>query len=158
MNLEDIKLTQQEYVQAAKNAIEAGFDGVEIHGANGYLIDQFINTASNKRTDLYGGSIENRSRFAIEVAEQIVAAIGADKTGIRLSPYGVYNDMAIFEDTNETFTYLASELGKLNLAYVHIVDHSSQGAPEVPQGIKDKIRTGIWRHFHCEWRARQSQS
>ena len=147
MSLNDIKHAQHAYVQAAKNAIEAGFDGVEIHGANGYLIDQFINTASNKRTDEYGGSFENRSRFAIEVAQQIIAAIGSDKTGIRLSPYGVYNDMEIFEDIDDAFIYLASELGKLNLAYVHIVDHSSQGAPEVPQSIKDKIRKAFAGSF-----------
>ena len=148
MSITEIKLTQKEYVQAAKNAIEAGFDGVEIHGANGYLIDQFINTASNKRSDLYGGSIENRSRFALEVAQQIVAAIGANKTGIRLSPYGVYNDMAVFEGIDDTFTYLGKELGNLNLAYVHIVDHSSQGAPEVPQSIKDKNSSSICWNFY----------
>lgn len=147
MSLAEIKLAQQAYVQAAKNAIEAGFDGVEIHGANGYLIDQFINTASNKRTDDYGASIENRSRFALEVAKQVIMAIGSNKTGIRLSPYGVYNDMAIFENIDETFTYLATELGKLNLAYIHIVDHSSQGAPEVPQSIKDKMREAFGGTF-----------
>ena len=140
MNLDDIKLAQQEYVQAAKNAIEAGFDGVEIHGANGYLIDQFINTGSNKRTDIYGGSMENRSRFALDVAKQVADAIGPERTGIRLSPYGVYNDMEIFEDIDNAFIYLASELGGLNLVYIHTVDHSSQGAPEVPQSIKDEIR------------------
>jgi N-ethylmaleimide reductase len=140
MTLEEIKSTQLEYVTAAKNAIEAGFDGVEIHGANGYLIDQFLNPASNMRTDEYGGSIENRARFAIETATQIVAAIGSEKTGIRISPYGVFNDMEIFEGIDEAFTYLATELGKLNLVYIHTVDHSSQGAPEVPQSIKDKIR------------------
>lgn len=139
MTLTDIKQTQQEFVQAAKNAIEAGFDGVEVHGANGYLIDQFINTASNERTDSYGGSIENRSRFLLEVAQKVANAIGADKTGVRISPYGVFNDMEIFKDVNKTYTYLAMELGKLNLTYIHIVDHSSQGAPEVPQLIKDKI-------------------
>ena len=147
MNMDDIKHAQQAYVQAAKNAIEAGFDGIEIHGANGYLIDQFINTASNKRTDIYGGSIENRSRFGLEVAEQIVEAIGADKTGIRLSPYGVYNDMEVFEDIDNTFTYLATELGKLNLSYVHIVDHSSQGAPEVPQSMKNKVKEAFGGTF-----------
>lgn len=147
MNLADIKLAQQAYVQGAKNAMEAGFDGVEIHGANGYLIDQFINTASNKRTDDYGKSIENRSRFALEVAMQVAAAIGANKTGIRLSPYGVYNDMAIFKNIEETFTYLATQLGKLNLVFVHIVDHSAQGAPEVPQSIKDKIRAAFGGTF-----------
>ena len=141
MTLIDIEQTQNEYVQASKNAMSAGFDGVEIHGANGYLIDQFINTASNKRKDSYGGSIENRSRFALEVSLKVAAAIGPEKTGIRLSPYGVFNDMEIFEDVDETYKYLAIELGKLNLAYIHIVDHSSQGAPEVPQKIKNVIKS-----------------
>ncbi len=147
MTLSDIEQVQQEYVQAAINAIKAGFDGVEVHGANGYLIDQFINTASNKRKDTYGGSLENRSRFAIEVSKKVADAIGADRTGIRLSPYGVFNDMEIFEMIDETFEYLATELRKLNLAYIHIVDHSSQGAPEVPQNIKDTIRAAFKGNF-----------
>lgn len=139
MSLDEIETTIKEYIQASKNAIEAGFDGVELHGANGYLIDQFINTSTNKRTDKYGGLKENRARFAVEVAKGVAEAIGADKTGIRLSPYGVFNEMEIFQDIEDTFEYLASELGKLNLAYIHIVDHSSQGAPEVPESIKNKI-------------------
>ncbi len=143
MTLNDIERTQQDYVQAAKNAIEADFDGVEIHGANGYLVDQFINTATNKRTDAYGSSIENRSKFAIEVSKKVADAIGAERTGIRLSPYGVFNDMEIFDTVDETYEYLATALGKLKLAYIHIVDHSSQGAPEVPQHIKDTIKTAF---------------
>ena len=107
------------------------------------MVDQFINTASNKRKDAYGGSVENRSRFAIEVSKKVAEAIGADRTGIRLSPYGVFNDMEIFDTVNETYEYLATELGKLKLAYIHIVDHSSQGAPEVPQLIKDKIKAAF---------------
>jgi N-ethylmaleimide reductase len=139
MTLEDIKQTINEYVEAAKNAIEAGFDGIELHGANGYLIDQFINTASNKRTDAYGGSKENRSRFALELAKKVSEAIGKERTGIRLSPYGVFNDMEIFEGIEEAFEYIAGELGRLKLAYIHVVDHSSMGAPEVPQSVKSKI-------------------
>jgi N-ethylmaleimide reductase len=145
MTLLDIEQAQEEFVEASKNAIEAGFDGVELHGANGYLIDQFINTASNKRQDEYGGSVENRSRFVVEVASKVANAIGAQRTGIRLSPYGVYNDMEIFEDVDETFGYLAGELGKLNLLYIHIVDFSSQGAPEVPESVKSSIRTNFGR-------------
>ena len=140
MSLQDISQAQKEYVEAAKNAIKAGFDGVEIHGANGYLVDQFINTASNKRTDNYGGSKENHSRFAIEVAKAVSEAIGSEKTGIRLSPYGVFNGMEIFENLEETFEYLAGELGKLSLAYIHIVDHSAMGAPEVTLSVKTKIK------------------
>ena len=143
MTLEDIEQTQNEYVLAAKNAIEAGFDGVELHGANGYLIDQFINTVSNKRTDNYGGSIENRARFAIEIAQKVAAEIGSYRTGIRLSPYGAFNDMEIFDDLEATFEYLAGEMKKLELAYIHIVDHSSMGAPEVPDLIKNKIKNAF---------------
>jgi len=104
------------------------------------MIDQFINTASNKRTDDYGGSLQNRSRFAIETAKKVAEAIGPEKTGIRLSPYGVFNDMEIFDGLEETYAYLAEELGKLNLAYIHIVDHSSAGAPEVTNSVKQKIK------------------
>ena len=145
MTLQDIEQAQEEFVEASKNAIAAGFDGVELHGANGYLIDQFINTASNKRQDEYGGSIENRSRFVLEVAAKVAGAIGGQRTGIRLSPYGVFNDMEIFDGIEETYEYLANELGKLNLLYIHIVDHSSQGAPEVPESVKSKIRNNFGR-------------
>lgn len=140
MTEKDIQQAIYEYKNAAENAIKAGFDGVELHGANGYLIDQFINTASNKRTDNYGGSKENRARFAIEVAKAVSDAIGAEKTGIRFSPYGVFNDQEIFEGIEDTFEYLASEMGKLGLLYIHIVDHSAMGAPEVPSSVKNKMK------------------
>lgn len=143
MSLEEIAQERDSYISAAKNAIEAGFDGVEIHGANGYLVDQFLNTATNKRTDEYGGSIENRSRFALEVAKGIAEAIGAEKTAIRLSPYGVFNGMEIYEGIEDSFEYLAKELSKLNLVYVHLVDHSAMGAPEVPASVKSKIRNAF---------------
>lgn len=140
MTLQDIETAQNEYVQAAINAIEAGFDGVELHGANGYLICQFLNTASNQRTDHYGGSAENRNRFALEVAQKVVDAIGAEKTAIRISPYGVSNEMAIFEGIEEQYEQLVVGLNKLNLVYVHVVDHSAMGAPVVPDSMKTKIR------------------
>lgn len=140
MTLEDIAKAQDEYVYAAQNAIKAGFDGVELHGANGYLIDQFINTQSNKRTDEYGGSVENRTRFAIEVATKVANAIGPNKTAMRLSPYGVFNNMEIFDTVEQTYVYLASELKKINLVYLHLVDHSGMGSPEVPMEVKNKIR------------------
>lgn len=140
MSLEDIETAQNEYVQSAKNAIEAGFDGVELHGANGYLICQFLNTASNQRTDQYGGSAENRNRFALEVAQKVADAIGPEKTAIRISPYGVSNEMDIFDGMEDQYEQLVIGLSKLNLVYVHVVDHSSMGAPEVPESMKSKIR------------------
>ena len=141
MDDDDILLTLTEYVAAAGHAIEAGFDGVELHAANGYLLEQFLSPVSNIRTDKYGGSIENRCRFVLEVAAAVVEAIGKDKTSIRLSPYGVANDMPHYPEINETYTYLAEELNKLGLVYVHLVDHSAMGAPEVPSEIKGIIRT-----------------
>jgi len=143
MTLDDIHQAIEEYKVAADNAIKSGFDGVEIHGANGYLVDQFINTASNKRTDNYGGSKEKRARFAIEVAKAVSEKIGSDKTGIRFSPYGVFNDQEIFDGIDDTFEYLAREMGKLNLLYIHIVDHSSMGAPEVPLLVKTKMKSAF---------------
>jgi len=143
MTMEEIAFVQNEFVKAAENAIEAGFDGVEIHAANGYLLDQFINPASNKRKDLYGDSYQNRSRLVIETAKKVTSAIGSDKTGIRLSPCGVFNDMSVFDEMDKQFEYLAQELGKLNLVYIHIVDHSSMGAPEVTKNVKDKIKNAF---------------
>lgn len=140
MTREDIIQAQNEYVQAAKNAIKAGFDGVEVHAANGYLIDQFINTASNKRSDNYGGSIENRSRFALEVTQKVSAAIGSERTGIRVSPNGAFNDMEAFDDLEEAYKYLAHELSHLKLAYLHIVEMAALGGPDVPLSLKLMIR------------------
>jgi N-ethylmaleimide reductase len=129
-----------EYVHSAKAAIAAGFDGVELHGANGYLLDQFLNPASNQREDAYGGTADNRNRFVLEVAAAVAIAIGADRTGIRLSPFGAFNDMISDEQTGAQYEALAVGLGKLKLAYIHIVDHSSMGTPAVPQAVKDAIR------------------
>jgi len=141
MDDDDLLLTLTEYAAAAKHAIDAGFDGVELHGANGYLLEQFISPISNIRTDKYGGSIENRCRFVLEVVTAVAETIGKEKTGIRLSPYGVASDMPHYPEIDETYTYLAEELNKLGIAYLHIVDHSSMGAPEVPMEIKKVIRT-----------------
>lgn len=140
VSTEDVAALVQEFVQSAKNAMEAGFDGVELHGANGYLLEQFLNTASNQRTDKYGGSFENRNRFVLEVAAAIADAIGKEKTAIRLSPYGVFNDIVPDADTEAQYTQLAKGLGEIGIVYIHTVDHSSMGAPEVPRSIKTAIR------------------
>lgn len=111
----------KDYRRATKNAIAAGFDGVEIHSANGYLLDQFLRDGTNKRTDEYGGSFENRARLLLDVAKSVVDVCGAKRVGIRLSPSGTFNDMS---DSNPEsfFTYLLGELSQLGLAYLHIVD------------------------------------
>lgn len=143
MTAAEIISTQGEYVNAAKNAMDAGFDGVELHGANGYLLEEFLSPISNIRTDEYGGSIENRCRFVIEVATEVAAAIGKAKTGIRLSPYGVASDMPHYPAIHETYDYLSRQLNSLGIAYIHLVDHSAMGAPEVPLGIKQLIRNNF---------------
>jgi N-ethylmaleimide reductase len=140
MTSNDIIQTKQEFVNAAKNSIFAGFDGVELHGANGYLLEQFLSPVSNKRTDNYGGSIENRCRFVLEVAGAVADAIGKGKTGIRLSPYGVASDMPHYPEIDATYKYLTEKLSKIGIAYIHIVDHSPMGAPVVPRELKTMIR------------------
>jgi N-ethylmaleimide reductase len=139
MTPEDILHTKNEYVAAAKNAITAAFDGVELHGANGYLLEQFISPVSNVRKDNYGGSIENRCRFVIEVVTAVAAAIGKENTGIRLSPYGVASDMPHYPQIDATYDYLSTQLNDIGIAYIHIVDHSAIGAPIVPVEIKELI-------------------
>lgn len=143
MSEHEIECTIQEYTHSADLAIQAGFDGVEIHGANGYLIDQFLNPASNHRQDRWGGSIENRIRFALEVTKSIVKKIGADKVGFRMSPNGVFNGMQVYPHIEELFDRLSGDLNKLGILYVHIVDHSSMGAPAVPAETKKRIRTAF---------------
>ncbi len=140
MTEEQILATIQEYAHSAELAVAAGLDGVELHGANGYLIDQFLNTQSNQRTDQWGGSIENRMRFAMEVAKAVSARIGADRTGIRLSPYGAFNGMGPDPDHDALYLNLSKALGTLGLVYVHLVDHSSMGAPMVNEELKRGIQ------------------
>ncbi|WP_116787436.1 alkene reductase [Flavobacterium psychrotrophum] len=123
--------TIQEYVTAAKNAITAGFDGIELHSANGYLMEQFLNPKSNERTDEYGGSVENRARFVLEVAKAVADAIGKEKTGIRFSPYNTFNGMPDYDadEVFETYEYLAKEIDKMGLLYVHLFSNAAKQAP-----------------------------
>ncbi|MDP3483223.1 MAG: alkene reductase [Sulfuricella sp.] len=117
-----------DYRQAAQNCVTAGFDGVEIHAANGYLLDQFIRDGSNQRTDVYGGSLENRSRLLLEVTEAVTGVWGADRVGVRFSPINSFNDM-LDSDPQKTFDYMASALNTFDLAYLHGMELSfGQGA------------------------------
>ncbi len=143
MSEADIAQAIAEYAASAKHAIEAGFDGVELHGANGYLIDQFLNTATNQRTDKWGGSVENRTRFAVEVAKATAAAIGADRVGMRISPYGAFNGAVADAKMDAMYLRLIEELNDIGLVYIHVVDHSSMGAPEVSAELKAKIRANF---------------
>ncbi|WP_394748828.1 alkene reductase [Spongiimicrobium salis] len=146
MSLEQIAATQEEFVNSSIKLVEAGIDGIELHSANGYLLDQFLNPKTNTRTDEYGGNFKNRARFVVEIAQKVVAAVGANKVGIRFSPYGAFNDLeSHFEDVVELYTYLAEEMNTLGLAYIHIVDQRvAMNAPEFGSDIRKTIR----EHFN----------
>ena len=131
LDAEELPRIVQDYRHAARNAIAAGFDGVEIHAANGYLIDQFLKTGANQRTDDYGGSIKNRARLLLEVTRAIVDEIGGGRTGIRLSPVTPANDI-VDENPQPLFDYVVRELGKLGLAYVHVIEGATGGQRELP--------------------------
>ncbi len=131
LSIDEIKDVVAEFRRAAANAIRAGFDGVEIHGANGYLIDQFLRDGSNKRTDTYGGSPENRCRFALEVVDAVIAEIGAGRVGIRLSPVTPVND-ASDSAPQVVFGHLIEELNKRGIAYIHCIEGATRGARDIP--------------------------
>lgn len=126
-----------DHVRAAENAIAAGFDGVELHGAHGYLLEQSLNPHVNNRTDNYGGTIENRSRLMLEIVQKASQTIGADQVGVRLSPYLTTNGMLAYEEreVHDTYVYLAQELNKLGIAYLHISNN-----PGIPQKTHNAIR------------------
>jgi N-ethylmaleimide reductase len=147
MSEADLEAAIVEYAHSAALAVEAGFDGVELHGANGYLIDQFLNVASNQRTDRWGGSVENRIRFAVEVARRTVAAIGGGKVGMRLSPYGAFNGTTADADTDAVYVALARALSGLGLVYLHTVDHSAMGAPKPKVELIRQMRAAFQGSF-----------
>jgi len=133
LDVEELPGIVEDYRRAARAAIEAGFDGVEVHAANGYLIDQFLRSGSNQRTDTYGGSIENRARLLIEVMEAITAEIGAGRTAIRISPVTPAND-ATDPDPQPLFTHVVTQLARWPLAYVHVIEGATGGARDFQQG------------------------
>lgn len=140
MSLADIRQATQEFSRAAQNAVRAGFDGVEIHGASGYLIEQFLNANINHRSDQYGGTIPARNRFAIEVARAAAEAIGPPRVGIRLSPHGTFNWTGDYPELEAQYLELVAELSTLGLAYVHLVDHWGKSAPGLPNPFAQRLR------------------
>ncbi|PCJ94748.1 MAG: alkene reductase [Flavobacteriaceae bacterium] len=150
MTKDDILQTQEEFVYASDRLInEAGIDGVELHAANGYLLDQFINPKSNQRIDEYGGSVKNRNRFVIETAQKVADKVGANKVGIRISPFGVYNDLqSDYEGVEETYIALAKELKKIGLVYMHIVvQEDSFGVMDARTDRQLNLRKAIKHNF-----------
>lgn len=128
-----------DFAQGAANAIEAGFDGVEIHGANGYLIDQFLRRSANQRTDRYGGGQDNRIRFAVEVVEAVAARIGAHRTGIRLAPFITQRNM-MDDEIIPTILKAAAEFNRIGLAYIHLAEADWDDAPQVPAAFRHDLR------------------
>lgn len=144
--LEEIPTIVEQYRLAARHAIEAGFDGVEVHGANGYLLDQFLRDGSNHRTDAYGGSIENRARLLLEVMQAVVDEIGAGRTALRLSPVTPSND-AHDSDPQALFNHVAEALGHLKLMYVHVIEGETGGARDILPFDYDALK----RRVHAPW-------
>jgi N-ethylmaleimide reductase len=132
LQIEEMPYLVQQYVRGARNALRAGFEGVEIHGANGYLLDQFINSRTNRRTDRYGGAVENRARLLLEAVEAVSDIWGPDRVGVRLSPLGTFNDIGD-DDPETTFGHVAAELSAYHLAYLHIVNPAM---PALEKGVE----------------------
>lgn len=139
MTIHEIEQTTADFAKAAQNAISAGFDGVEIHGANGYLIDQFLRSNSNQREDQYGGSPKKRIRFLLEVTQAVMEAIGKEKTGVRLSPYIKFKDM---EDPAilETILLAIKGLNDMGVAYIHLCEADWEDAPSIPDAFRLQLR------------------
>jgi N-ethylmaleimide reductase len=136
----ELAQVRDQFVRSATLGIEAGFDGIELHGANGYLLEQFLHPASNQRTDAYGGSVQNRARFVLEVTRGVADAIGADRTGIRLSPWSKANDLTHYPEIDEAYAYLAEELKKIGVVYVHLVDHSRLSGLDAAAATANTVR------------------
>ncbi|MGB3496142.1 MAG: alkene reductase [Elainellaceae cyanobacterium] len=144
LETEEVVAVVEDYRKAAERAKAAGFDGVEIHSANGYLIDQFLQTKTNHRGDRYGGSLENRFRFLKEITEAVLTVWSPDRVGVRLSPNGVFNDMGS-PDYHETFLYVAEQLNTFNLAYLHIMDGLAFGFHELGEPMTLSEFRGVFK-------------
>ncbi|KIJ49059.1 hypothetical protein M422DRAFT_161606 [Sphaerobolus stellatus SS14] len=145
LTIPEIKEYVSDFAAAAKNAIEAGFDGVEIHDANGYILDQFLQDVTNERTDEYGGSIQNRARFSLEVVKAVTDAIGEDRTGIRLSPWGIFQEMGM-KDPVPQFSYLIRTIRDMypDFAYIHLVEPAYEDVPAPPNAAANDPFRDIW--------------
>lgn len=142
MTAQDFQQVRDEFVRASQAALDAGFDLVEVHGANGYLFDQFLATGSNRRTDQYGGSLENRARFLLETLDAMITAVGSERIGLRLSPWGSVNDMQ--DDEPEAMTlYLAEQLQQRSLAYLHLAEWEWAGGAPYPKGFRERLRAAF---------------
>ncbi|KAE9375955.1 NADH:flavin oxidoreductase/NADH oxidase family protein [Stipitochalara longipes BDJ] len=140
---EEIQALIRDYVRAAHNAIEAGFDGVEVHAANGYLIAQFLEEGSNSRTDKWGGSIENRSRFGVEVTKAVIAAVGANRVGIRITPWSTFQGMCLTDPTSQ-YSHFISELKKLGPAYLSLLESRVSGIDDTEATGSLDFAYDIW--------------
>lgn len=129
----------EQYRRAARNALVAGFDGVEIHAANGYLIEQFLRDSTNRRTDAYGGSRANRARLLLEVTEAVAGVCGGDRVGVRLSPIAPVNGAELDSDPAATYRFVVEQLNAFDLAYIHVIEGATQGSREVPGGFDLRI-------------------
>lgn len=143
MTIEEIKQTVQDFVDASRNAIRAGFDGVEIHGANGYLLEQFIQDVSSKRHDEYGGSVENRSRLLNDVIKSVVNAIGPKRVGLRLSPWSTFQGMRM-EDPIPQFTDVINKASQSDLAYLHLVESRMSGSVDYDGHDRLDFAYNLW--------------
>jgi N-ethylmaleimide reductase len=147
LTFQGIETIINEFIKSAKNAIESGFDGVELHAANGYLLEQFLNPNVNNRSDAYGGSIANRIRLTMDIATKTAAVIGNDKLGIRISPFSTLGDLQPYDEneTHQTYVALANGLNKLGIAYIHISTN-----PNIPQKTYQAIRNAFSNTIiHC---------
>jgi N-ethylmaleimide reductase len=152
LRLDEIPALIDDYRHAARNAIAAGFDGVEVHGANGYLLEQFLRDSINDRADAYGGSIANRARLLVEVLQAISAEIGGDRTGIRLSPITPVNDAGQDSDAQALYEHVVRQLAPLGLAFIHIIEGQTGGARDLTaKGVKPFDYAALRAHYTGPW-------
>ena len=151
LSTEEVGRVVQDFAQAAENAVAAGFDGVEIHGANGYLIEQFLNPLVNDRTDRYSAqNLEDRLRFVFEVVDAVVARIGANKVGIRISPYGQLFDMPIYPQIDETYSALCAGMRHRGIAYVHVMDQTHFFLAAEGSDAQEEALRSLLKHCKAE--------